>query len=137
MALKNEILDKKIIFFDGVCHLCHAFVDSMIQADQKHRFYFAPLQGETASNLLPTEMSQTLESLIYYDQGQLLQRSDAILKIFADLGGPYKLILVAKIFPLPLRDFIYQWVAKNRYRWFGKRNFCRLAQDDEKDYLLP
>jgi predicted DCC family thiol-disulfide oxidoreductase YuxK len=137
MALKNEMTDKKIIFFDGVCHLCNGFVDFLIRADKKRKFFFAPLQGETSSNLLSAEKRQKLETVIYYDRGVLHEESDAILKIFSDLGGAYRILSLGRLLPRFLRNGVYRWVARHRYGWFGEREFCRLPQPEEKTYLLP
>ena len=136
-ATKNEMQTKKIIFFDGVCHLCNAFVDHLIQRDQQHKLFFAPLQGVTASQLLPAEQTKQLNSVIYSREGLILQESQAVIQVLQDLGGLYKFFVIFRIIPSGLRDGIYRWVAKNRYAWFGERDFCRIATAEERSFLLP
>lgn len=134
---KEEFKDRNILFFDGVCHLCNSFVDSIITQDKNHVFQFAPLQGTTAELLLNAQDRNTLESVIYYEAGEVFRRSDAVLKILTKLGGPYLLLKGAWLLPRFLRDGAYNFVARRRYRWFGEREFCRLPTPEERAYLLP
>ena len=134
---KVDLTKRNVVFFDGVCHLCNGFVDAVISRDPKHQFLFAPLQGTTAVDLLPPEDRSKLDTVIYFEAGKLYHRSAAILKILTSLGGIYKVFALAWVIPGPLRDFLYKIVAKNRYAWFGEREFCRLPTASEKSYLLP
>jgi predicted DCC family thiol-disulfide oxidoreductase YuxK len=134
---KAELVQRNVIFFDGICHLCNGFVDAIISRDPGHHYLFAPLQGSTAEDLLPPEDRKKLDTVIYFEAGKLYHRSAAILKIVSGLGGVYKLLAIAWIIPSPLRDILYSYVAKNRYNWFGERDFCRLPTPSEKAYLLP
>ncbi len=134
---KVELRKAKIVFFDGVCHLCNGFVDSMITLDTNHTFYFAPLQGETAQALLPAQDRAHLNSVIYYESEKLFYSSTAVIKILVGLGGVYRIFGLFWVFPRPLRDFVYGVIARNRYRWFGTREFCRLPRPEERLYLLP
>ncbi|MFM6928255.1 MAG: thiol-disulfide oxidoreductase DCC family protein [Bdellovibrio sp.] len=128
---------KNIVFFDGVCHLCNGFVDAVISRDKSHAYLFAPLQGSTANGLLPAAERINLDTVIYYEAGKLYHRSAAIIKIISGLGGVYNLISISWIIPGFLRDALYSYIAKNRYAWFGKRDFCRLPTEKERSYLLP
>lgn len=128
---------KPIIFFDGICHLCNAFVDEIITRDKNARFQFAPLQGETAKKLLTSEDISALDSIILLVNEQKYRKSEAVLRVLTKLGGPYKLFAVAYIFPPFFRNAVYNWVARNRYAWFGQREFCRIPTDNEKNRLLP
>lgn len=128
---------KPIIFFDGLCHLCNGFVDAIIQRDRQALFQFAPLQGQTAEKTLKPEERNALETVILLEGGQKYHRSEAILRILTSLGGFYKIFFVGFLLPTFLRDKIYSGVAKNRYAWFGKRDFCRLPEPQERDRLLP
>lgn len=135
---KDQLQNQKIVFFDGVCHLCNGFVDQVISSDTKKRqFLFAPLQGMTAELLLKPEDRAKLDSVIYFEAGRVYTKSTAVLKILSQLGGFYKLFGIARIIPTGLRDIIYSLIAKNRYAWFGERDFCRLPQPEERAYLLP
>jgi predicted DCC family thiol-disulfide oxidoreductase YuxK len=129
----------KIVFFDGICHLCDGFVDFTIQNETSPRqLIFAPLQGTTAQIYLSPEERNSLASVIFYQQGQVLHRSDAVLAILRYLRFPWPLIAgMARLIPRSLRDLIYSWIAKNRYAWFGQRDACRLPGPEEKTQLWP
>ncbi len=137
--LEREKESRKIVFFDGVCHLCNSFVDFAIQNEKaaKKSLFFAPLQGEIALRLLPRSDREDLQSIVYWDGGKLHRRSNAVLHIFSELDFPWGwLSRLGFCVPAFLRDAIYRTVAKNRYRWFGKREHCRLPQPGEKSQLL-
>lgn len=134
---KVNLMMRNIVFFDGVCHLCNGFVDSIISRDKKHFLFFAPLQGSTAEQILSTNDREKLDTIVYFSSGKTYYRSAAILKILSSLGGIYKIFSIAWLIPSPLRDIIYNLIAKNRYSWFGKRDFCRLPSNEERSYLLP
>jgi predicted DCC family thiol-disulfide oxidoreductase YuxK len=127
-----------IIFFDGECGLCHRFVNFVCKADKKAVFRFAPLQGETAKAILPpgpTDPGQW--SIVYLDEHGLYRRSDAALEVCRRLGGWWKLWYLFVLVPRPLRDALYRLIAHNRYRWFGKREVCRLPTPGERERFLP
>lgn len=128
--------DQRIVFFDGLCHLCNGFVDHLILHDPEHRLHFAPLQGETARKFLSPEQIQG-GSVIFWDRGKIFSHSTAALRAAAALGGSYRLLRIFLGVPRFARDFFYDIIARNRYAWFGERDFCRLPQPHEKDFLLP
>lgn len=128
--------DRQIIFFDGVCNLCNAFVDFLIRRDKDQNFFFAPLQGETARLKLPEGQPAKLNSVVLWNQGEVLEKSDAALMILQQLGGPWWLMRVFWVVPSFLRDLAYDFVAANRYRFFGKRETCRLPTPAEKARFL-
>ena len=129
--------EKPLIFFDGICHLCNGFVDKVIQKDQKEIFRFAALQGETAKKVLTPNEIAHVESVILWENSVKYHRSTAVLRILTRLGGFYRVFALGYLMPRPLRDFIYSWVAKNRYAWFGQKDVCRLPTPAEKGRLLP
>jgi len=147
-----------ILFFDGVCGLCNRFVDFMLRVDSKYLFRYAPLQGETAQRLLgrdseagggeaggPTPRDSRADapssddprSFIFLDKDRHFEQSNAVLHALIRLGGAWRLIAVLYIFPRPLRDLVYRIVARNRYRWFGRREECRLPTPAERHRFLP
>ncbi|MEK2690519.1 thiol-disulfide oxidoreductase DCC family protein [Bdellovibrio sp. GT3] len=128
---------RNVVFFDGVCHLCNGFVDAVISRDPNHYFLFAPLQGTTAESLLPAQDRESLDTVVYYESGRIYHRSAAVLKILSGLGGVYNVSRLGWIIPGFIRDSLYKMVAKNRYTWFGHRDFCRLPTAQERSYLLP
>ena len=129
-------MDRQIIFFDGVCNLCNAFVDFLIKRDKDHSFSFAPLQGETAQLKLPHGQPASLSSVVLWNQGEVLEKSDAALMILQQLGGFWWFMRVFWVMPKILRDLGYDFVAANRYRFFGKRETCRLPTPAEKARFL-
>jgi predicted DCC family thiol-disulfide oxidoreductase YuxK len=128
---------KPIVFFDGICHLCNGFVDSVIIRDKEKKLNFAPLQGETALTRLSANEISDLNSVILWIDGKTYSKSTAILHILSIAIWPYKFWLAGLLIPAFLRNWIYDWVAKNRYLWFGRREICRLPTPEERDRLLP
>lgn len=131
--------DKNILFFDGVCHLCNNSVDFLIsqKSPQSEPIFFAPLQGVTSSKMISADKRQALDSLVYLRKGVLLERSTAILWALKDLGGLWSWVAQIGLFiPQSLRDSVYNFIAKNRYSWFGKEESCRLPTPSERSYYL-
>ncbi|MCO4792851.1 MAG: DUF393 domain-containing protein [Bacteriovoracaceae bacterium] len=126
-----------ILFFDGVCTLCNGFVDFSLNYSKDNIVKFASLQGETAKELLSKENISDLDTVYLYDDGKLYSRSEAIARLAAHLSFPWNLIVWIKVFPLPVRDFGYKLVAKNRYKLFGKKDTCRYPTESERQQLLP
>ncbi len=128
--------DRGIVFFDGICGICNGFVDFAMSEDQMDQLTFAPLQGSTAQEKIPGLDASELDSIYYYKNGQLSKESDAVLQILSDMGGIWKLGVVLRIFPRGLRDWVYGVIAKNRYRWFGKKEACRIPTVKERGKIL-
>lgn len=128
-----------IVFFDGVCNLCNGAVDWLVKRDRQHRIQYASLQGSTAAAMVPEHLTDgDPDSILVWTDGVVLTRSDAVLKVLSYLSPGYRAIAtVAKIVPRFARDSIYKWVARNRYRWFGKRESCRLPTPEERATFLP
>lgn len=126
--------DGPILFFDGVCSLCNRSVDWVIRRDRQRVFRFASLRGETAKRLVP-DAAKDLNSFVIWQNGVAWKRSDAVIRVLIGLRAPGAKIL--GLVPRPLRDFVYALVAKNRYRWFGKHESCRLPTADERSRFLP
>ncbi len=127
---------KRIIFFDGVCSLCNGFVDFILERDKKHLFSFASLQGEHAKLKL-NKQDLGLGSVVLSEDDKTYYKSTAVLRIFFALGGGWTMLsLTLSVIPVFLRDKVYDQIAKNRYRLFGKHDSCRLPTQDEKAYFL-
>lgn len=126
-----------VVYFDGVCGLCNRFVDFGMRYDRQRRLRFAPIQGETAARRLRSDLATDPTTIVLEEDGNLRFRSDAILRIFHHLGGGWRLLGLFRIIPRPLRDVIYEWIARNRYSWFGKRDTCRLPTPEEREAFLP
>lgn len=126
----------RILFFDGTCNLCNGFVDFLIE--KKPDLSFSPLQGSTADHLVPEHLKTTLSTVIYLRDGEFLIYSEAVIAVFCDLGGIYKLIgNLLKLFPPFIANWVYQFISKRRYGLFGKRETCRLPSQEEQSYFLP
>lgn len=139
----NETSSEKIIFFDGVCNLCNSFINFLIKHDRKKIFRYAPLQGETANERLPMSRVKeaglngpTFTSVVFLKDGVMSLQSDAVLNIIAQLGCGWSLITLFKLVPRPIRDEVYQLIAQHRYKWFGKRDTCRLPTKEEMQLFL-
>jgi predicted DCC family thiol-disulfide oxidoreductase YuxK len=129
-----------IVLFDGVCNLCNGSVLFIIDRDPRQRFQFAPLQSEFAVNLLASLGEEVPEpgadSLVLVEEGAVYQRSDAALRIARNLRGPWPALWAGSIVPRALRDRIYDYVARNRYRWFGRVESCRIPTPALRERFL-
>lgn len=127
-----------IVLFDGVCNLCNHSVDFIIKKDKKARFKIAALQDEKSKEMLKKFQinHQELESVILVQDGKVFMKSRAALEISRNLDWPWPVLYPLVLVPHQLRDPIYDWVARNRYRWFGKKETCRLPSPEEKSRFL-
>ena len=133
-----------ILFYDGVCGLCNALVQFLLKRDKQGRLRFASLQSDFAAKVLgrhgidPSDLD-TVRVVVNYEQPQeqVLSRSDAILRAVSELGGFRKAAAtVALLIPRALRDFIYRFVARNRYQVFGKYDTCVLPDPSQRSRFL-
>jgi predicted DCC family thiol-disulfide oxidoreductase YuxK len=124
-----------IVFFDGVCNLCNGLIDFMIRSHPPSGFFVASLQGEAAEKHLPPEVRDSLSTVIFWKEGSIEKRSSAAISALAELPG-WKWVRILKLVPPFLRDAAYDFIARNRYRLFGKRESCRLPTPEERKYFL-
>ncbi|CAI2718632.1 thiol-disulfide oxidoreductase DCC family protein [Nitrospina watsonii] len=125
-----------IIFFDGVCGLCNGFVDFLVREDRSQVFRFSPLQGETARRVLGTVEESSMDSVVLVEGDRISVKSTAALRIFRRLGGIWSLLWILRWVPVFIRDGVYESIAKNRYRLFGKRETCRIPSLEERGRFL-
>lgn len=128
----------KIILFDGVCNLCNSSVTFVIQRDKKDLFRFAALQEEPGKSLLEKfniDTSQT-DSIILLDGDKAYTKSTAALKIAKNLGGAYSLLYVFMLVPNFIRNWVYDYIAKNRYKWYGKKESCMIPTPELRSKFL-
>ena len=120
------MITKKIIFYDGHCNLCNGFVNAIIKLDKKSIFLFAPLNGNHAKNLLKKNniKNTTVDSVVLFNNNSISYKSKAVIEILISLGGIYRVLVMTKIIPRAILDWLYDIVAKNRYSWFGKQDRC-------------
>lgn len=129
-------IKKDLIFFDGVCNLCNGAVNFIIDRDPKHKFQFASLQSAKAKELLPAEAFDTDSIVLLTKEDRLLTKSSAALEIARNLSGLWPLFYIFIILPAFVRDAVYDLIAKNRYKWFGKQDSCRMPTPDLKERFL-
>ncbi|SHO63418.1 thiol-disulfide oxidoreductase DCC family protein [Algoriphagus zhangzhouensis] len=129
---------KSIVFFDGVCNLCNSSVDFMIKRDKNDRFLVGALQDETSKEILSQfdVKEDYLDSIVLLENGKIFYKSTAALKIAKQLSGFWPALYPLVFFPQSLRDAVYDWIGKNRYKWFGKQNTCRLPSPEEQAKFL-
>jgi len=127
-----------VVYFDGLCHLCDGFVRFVLARDRRRRFRFAPLQGETARRRLEGRFTgDALGSVVLEEPRRFRIRSDAALAILTGLGGPWRLAGALRIIPRLLRDAMYDYVARKRFAWYGRRDTCRIPTPEEAERFLP
>lgn len=137
--MQNFPKNKKIILFDGVCNLCNSAVQFIIERDKKDVFRFLALQsnlGKEICSYIGVDQ-KTTDSIILYEPGTAYYlKSDAALKIAAEFNSLYIFLSIFKIFPKRIRDSIYDYIAKNRYKWYGKKEFCMIPTPELKVKFL-
>lgn len=126
----NDILSqKKIILFDGVCNLCNFFVRLVLKNDKKDTFLYSSLSSDFSKKIIEELKIDTskIDSIILYEKGVSYDvKSSAALKIMNDFGGLWYFTQIGYFLPKIVRDKIYDFVAKNRYKWFGKKDRCMI-----------
>ncbi len=127
-----------ILLFDGVCNLCSSSVQFVIERDPEAKVRFASLQSEFASRTF-AELKipgDYLDSIVLLEQGKVYYKSAAALRVCRYLNGGWPLLRVFMIVPGPLRDVVYDWVARNRYRWFGKKETCWIPTPELRERFI-
>ena len=139
-----SVQQQPIILYDGVCGLCNRGVQFLLKRDKRGRLQFASLQSDFAANVLrrhrldPNDLD-TVYVVVNHDRldEKILDRSDAVMRAWHELGGPWKLFSsVSSIIPRGVRDIVYRFVATNRYRVFGKHETCMLPDPSQRSRFL-
>ena len=127
-----------VILFDGVCNLCNGFVQFVIARDPHARFRFAPLQSDAAASLLHDAAIATArpDSIVLVEGGRIFIRSEAALRIARRLRFPWPLTYGLIAVPRAIRDWVYDYIAAHRYRWFGRRDVCMVPTPDLRKRFL-
>lgn len=127
-----------ILFFDGVCGLCNKSVDFVLARDPEGHFQFAPLQGETARQLLPPADVSDLNSMVLLIYGRTYRKSSAAVRILWQLSLGWRILgTLLWLVPLPIRNLGYRLIVCNRYRFFGRQETCRMPTPAERSRFLP
>jgi predicted DCC family thiol-disulfide oxidoreductase YuxK len=130
--------DHPVLLFDGVCNLCNASIQFVIERDPEARFRFAPLQSDAAQELLAAVGYEdaTLDSVVLVEGGEYYAKSDAAIRTARHLGLPYSLACPLGLVPARVRDIFYDFVAEHRYSWFGRREQCMVPTPDIEERFL-
>lgn len=137
--MNNLPKHKKLILFDGVCNLCNASVLYVIKRDKKNVFMFAPLQSDVGKQIIQhynLDPSKTDSILLYEHEKGISYRSTAAIKIASKLGFPTNILVIFFIIPTFIRNWIYDYIAKNRYKWYGKKEECMIPTPELKVKFL-
>lgn len=116
-----------ILFYDGFCFLCSSTAKWIRRLDKQKQIQFLALQSKEAKSLLADHpIPKETDSIILLSNNSLLLKSDAVFSVLDILGGGWKILTIFKFLPLRWRDFVYDFIARNRYKWFGKKDICDL-----------
>ena len=132
-----------LVLYDGVCALCNGLVRFLLRIDRRNMLAFAPLQGQTAARIAERHQIATdVRTIVYVRHFGLKDerahtRSDAVLRLMGDVGGVWWLLSLFRLVPRFVRDPIYDFVARHRYRWFGQYDQCPLPPPGQRAKFLP
>jgi predicted DCC family thiol-disulfide oxidoreductase YuxK len=130
---------RPVIVFDGVCVLCSGWVRFLLRHDRRACYRFAAMQAASGRHLLAANGLDPDDpvSFLLVENGRAWRDTDAIVRVVAGLAGPWQLVHALRAVPRPLRDRAYRWLARNRYRWFGRHDSCVLPPEGHADRFLP
>ncbi len=137
-GISNEVENSfPIVLFDGVCNLCNASVDFIVKRERNDKLRFASLQSELGKHIVAKYSDgMAPDSILFLEDGKLYSQSTAALRVSKYLKFPWQLIGFLRIFPANIRDYVYDFIAANRYKWFGKKETCRLPTAEERNKFL-
>lgn len=124
-------MGKPVILYDGFCNLCNFSTRLILKLDRKKQFDFIPLQSPEGQKLTAS-INNLPDTVILYFNNELYCKSDALIMVASIIGFPLNIVIVLKLIPKVVRDYIYMLIAKNRYRLFGKKDYCQLNPTDKK-----
>lgn len=130
---------ESVVLFDGECNLCDGSVQFILKRDRRKQFRFAPLQSAAAVRLAPEDAvtgDDAPKSIILVENGKIYRESSAALRIARQLDGLWSLLAVFLIVPPFIRNIVYRWIARNRYRWFGKKESCLFPTGELRERFL-
>lgn len=131
-------MQSSIIFFDGVCNLCNNFIQLIIKNDRQEKFLFCPIQSDYSRKFLLDNKfnSEDSNSVILFIDGTFYTKSNAALRIAKSMNGLWPIFWIFIIIPTPIRNWVYDFIARNRIKWFGKRNECMVPSIENKKRFL-
>jgi predicted DCC family thiol-disulfide oxidoreductase YuxK len=127
-----------IILFDGVCNFCNNTINFLIRQDKKGVFHFAPLQSEIGQSLLRQQGldQQQFDSFVLVTNSKAYLKSSAALQLIQHLPWYWQWARLLWVVPRPIRDGVYNWIARNRYKWFGKKDACMIPTPEVRSRFL-
>jgi predicted DCC family thiol-disulfide oxidoreductase YuxK len=130
--------EKQLILFDGVCNLCNTYVQFVINRDSQNKFLFASLQSDTGQDVLKHFGLNTteLKTLVLLQDNHIYTKSTGALRVLKQLDGFWKISYIFIVIPSPIRDLFYNFVATNRYRFFGKKDYCMMPTPELKSRFI-
>lgn len=138
MEKTNPQLEDPIVLFDGICNFCNASVNFLMKNSKSSSLKFSSLQGETIQKIASKNKIDSFpDSIVFYEKGNFYVESEAFFQILRHIKAPYSWMRVFRILPLTISNSLYRLIARNRYRWFGKREQCRIPEAHELERLLP
>lgn len=131
-------MEKKVVLFDGVCNLCSSSVQFILKRDKKQQFLFGSLQGNYGQQTLKqfNLPANNFNSFLLLEDGKLYTKSSGALRMLWHLGGFWSFFYGLMIIPKFIRDAVYNWIARNRYKWFGRQEACWLPKPEWKARFL-
>nr|WP_274533610.1 DCC1-like thiol-disulfide oxidoreductase family protein [Bosea sp. BIWAKO-01] len=137
-AIEAQTRGRRLIVFDGECVMCSRQAQFVMRHDHERRFTLTTAQGPLGQELYHRLgfPRQDFKTMLLVEDGRVLSQSDAVIAIAAKLGWPWRIAVAARVIPRPLRDRLYRLVARNRYRWFGRRETCWRPTPDMADRIL-
>lgn len=127
----------KVLFFDGYCNLCNQWVDFILTYERSPTILFASLQSETCKSFFAQHnFTYTEDSIVYFVDGKFYSKSKAVFKIAIELKTPFNWIRIFRVLPENITNIGYDFIAKNRYKWFGKTETCRIPNEEERNRFL-
>lgn len=134
----NDLNEKGVVLFDGVCNFCNSSVNFIIRHDKNDYFRFTPLQSEIGKRISERYNLEygNLKSVILVENGKIYTRTTAALKIARKLSGAWPLLYAFIVIPAPLRDIVYNIIAKYRYKWWGEMDACMIPTPEVRKKFL-
>lgn len=116
--------------------MCNSYIQHVIKHDKKQKFRFASLQSSLGQEIIKTHKMSDIDSVLLLDQSQIYSHSDVALRVTKEFGGLWSMFSIFSLIPASLRNRVYNLIAKNRYKWFGKKDVCMMPSPELKDLFL-
>lgn len=130
-------MDKPVVLFDGICNFCNQMVNFAIRNDKKAKLKFAPLQSTAGQQLLKEfNVSPSADTIVFIEKGKVFTYASASIRICKYLDWPVKMLYIFIIIPAFISQPFYKWIARNRHKWFGKKDSCMVPTPELKERFL-